>query len=209
MRAFRLKGFPLPHVQATTSIQQTFVSALTALARPGTVLRYAPHRFVKQHRKALWGAFVGCAAIIGVGLGLVGLHAVDLAPTVVAHVGLWMFAAPILPLFAVVMGVGYSLNAMPEDITLSTRQRFLRLGAEVAGKDQHIRPLLKEFGAQLDNGFPNQWWESVCVVLSEYNTELNRRAHYEATCLADEQLHEVFVEAVEPHSVPHSKHITL
>lgn len=208
---FRLKGFPLPHVQATTSIQQTFVSALTALARPGTVLRYAPHRFVKQHQKGLWRAFVGCTATMGGGLGLVGLHVLEIVPTVVAHVGLWIFALPILPLFAVVMGVGYSLNAMPEELTLSTRQRFLRLGAHVANKDHHSRPLLKEFGGQLEKGFPNQWWESVCVALEEYDTALNTRVQYEQKQMEEERLQEVFVAAVDTVNSSNrpSKHITV
>lgn len=204
MRAlFRLKGFSLPKVQSYTSIQQTFVSHMQGLAAPGSVLGYAAHRWVKRFRKPLWRIFVGSALSFVGGLALmgVGVLAQFLA---LAHIGAWLFALSILPLFGVVMAVGYSLNVMPEALTTTTRKRFLSLGAEVARKDRAVRPLLKAFGEQLQHGFANQWWESVCVALEEYNTALDQRTQYEQRVHHDEQLERVFVESVNDDVQPQS-----
>lgn len=201
MRAlFRLKGFSIPKVECHTSIQQTFVSQMQALAAPGSVLGYAAHRWVKRFRKPLWRIFVGSAISFVGGVALIGVGALT-SLSVFAYVGVWLFALSILPLFGMIMAVGYSLNIMPEVLTATTRKRFLSVGADVAHKDRMVRPLLKEFGEQLSTGFPNQWWESVCVALEEYNRALDQRTHYEQQVYRDEQLERVFVEAVD-NSVP-------
>ena len=197
MRAlFRLKGFSFPNVECHTSIQQTFVSHMQRLAAPGSVLGYAAHRWVKRYRKPLWRIFKGAALSFVGGLGLmgVGVLAQFLA---LAHIGAWLFALSILPLFGVVMAVGYSLNVMPEALNAATRNRFLSVGAEVARKDRAVRPMLKKFGEQLKHGFPNQWWESVCVALEEYNRALDQRTQYEQRVHHDEQLERVFVQSVD------------
>lgn len=213
MRAlFRLKGFSLPKVESYTSIQHTFVTQMQNLARPGSVLGYSAHRWVKRFRKTLWRTFAGAALSMGAGVGVIGLSALGAPlPQIVVYVGAWLFAGSILPVFGVAMAVGYSLNVMPEQLTETTRNRFLKLGAEVAHKDRMARPLLKQFGEQLDKGFPNQWWESACLVLEEYNNALNTRILGEQKQKDNETLHEVFVEAVEPldPSAPKTQHITL
>lgn len=213
MRAlFRLKGFSLPEMESYTSIQNTFVTQMQNLARPGSVLGYSAHRWVKRLHKPLWRTFAVAALSMGVGLGLIGLSALG-APVsqTIVHAGAWLFVLSILPLFGVAMAVGYSFNVMPEQITQTTRNRFLKLGAEVAHKDRMARPLLKQFGEQLDKGFPNQWWESACLVLEEYNNALNTRILGEQKQKDNETLHQVFMEAVGPidPSTPKTQHITL
>ena len=196
MRAlFRLKGFSLPKVESHTSIQNTFVTQMQNLARPGSVLGYSAHRWVKRFRKPLWRTFAVSSSTMVIGLGLMGLYAVG-APTLIAHIGAWLFAVSILPVFGVVMAFGYSLNVMPETLGSSTRNRFLKVGAEVARKDRAVRSLLKEFGGQLDQSFPQQWWESVCLALEEYNRALDQRAQWEERQYDEQQLESVFIESV-------------
>lgn len=196
MRAlFRLTGFSLPKVESHTSIQNTFVTQMQNLARPGSVLGYSAHRWVKRFRKPLWRTLVVSVSTMVMGLGLMGLYTLG-APTLIPYIGAWMFAISILPMFGVVMAVGYSLNVMPEPLSNTTRNRFLKVGAEVAQKDRAVRPLLKEFGAQLTKGFPNQWWESVCLALEEYNNALDQRARWEERTYDEQHLESVFVEAV-------------
>lgn len=213
MRAlFRLKGFSLPKVEPHTSIQNTFVTRMHDLARPGSVLGYSAHRWIKRFRKSLWRTFVVSAASMGVGLGVLGLAALGVPlPSFIVHIAAWMFALSILPLFGVIMATGYSLNVMPEPITNTTRNRFLKIGADVAHKDRMVRPLLKEFGVQLDKKFPNQWWESVCLALEEYNHALNSRILYEQKQNDNEALQEVFAQAVEHVDAvrPSTQHISL
>lgn len=197
----RLTGFSLPHVEATTSIQDTFVRQMSELASAQGFWRYSPHWLFKKHGGLLKQVAGWSLAALVASLGVFGAHVLFGVDIALLHVAAYTFAVSAITGQVLLTAFLWSLRQLPSRMNERTAQRFLELGAELALKDKAVAPLLKAFGGQLKKGRPQEWWESVLLAMKTYNSAIERRADMHNKAVEQTARQEAFDTAVETESV--------